>query len=200
MVVEKLCGCIRIQQFVWAFTWVTWLLWLAATIMYIPYIVMWSPYELKDPDDPNSRVPGQDYGTGTLSAILITTGLIIDSLLLSGIYIPYKVNTDMLYPWFFFYGVLILGLVGLSLFLGVQLEGQMRLVALGPALLSLVYMFMFWCMVQLFKVAHNKKSVIMEGLNQIVMEPLTERARVVAAAAATTATEEKDENCAFKQD
>ena len=125
MVAQKLCGCVRLQAFVFVCTWISWFLWLTATVMYIPYILFWSPYELKDPDDPDSRIPGEDYGSGQLSAIIITMGLIIDSCLLAGIHVPYKVKTDMLYPWLGFYGMFILGLLGLAVFLGTQLDGQM---------------------------------------------------------------------------
>ena len=200
MAVEKLCGLVRIQPFVLAFTLVTWLVWFAATLMYIPYIVLWSPYELSDPDDPDSsRVPGQDYGSGQLSAIVITTGLIVDSFLLAGIHVPYEVNTDMLYPWLGFYGLLIGVMIGVSAALGVMLEGSMKLLAIGPAGVALVYVFMYWCVVQLFLVTNNKKSVIMAGLNQIVMQPLTEKAATAAAAASREAEETEEEELATGQ-
>lgn len=175
---EKLCDCIRIQKLVLLFTWATWLLWLAATCLYIPYILYLAPSVPKNPADPDSeRIPGPDYGSGKMAAIIVTTGLIIDSFMLAGIHVPYKVKTDLLYPWFCFYSVFIVGLVALSAFLGFQLEGRMKLVALGPAVAALLYMFMFWCVVQLFRFEINKKSVFMEGFNQIVMEPLADKAR-----------------------
>ena len=71
------------------------------------------------PDDPHP-IPRDDYSAGKVSAVIILTGLFVDSLLLAGIYQKYKVKTDVFYPWFLFYSFFIISLIIAAVFVGVE--------------------------------------------------------------------------------
>merc|ERR1712038_276175 len=58
------------------------------------------------------KVPAKDYGSGSASIVLILFAFFVDSLAIAGIYIQYKVKSEMLIPWLLFYALLIPGLLG----------------------------------------------------------------------------------------
>ena len=74
--------------------------WLVLLATYSPYILFYSPminvgeYETEE-ERLEQAVPGQDYGTGTASAIIVLIGAFVDMLLLSGTYQKYKLKGDL---------------------------------------------------------------------------------------------------------
>lgn len=166
-------GRIRLQSLVLVFVGLSCLVWLSLTILYIPYILFLSPSKPINPDiDPQSAiyVPNDPYRSAQISAVFILFGLFVDSLLISGIYRKYTIDTDMFYPWFIYYSIFIVGLIVVSVMIGLWSENKILLV--GPSLAALVYLIAFVFVFRLYLEGKKKVSYIMEEMQKITLEPL----------------------------
>lgn len=165
----------RLQRAVLVLTCLSWLAWASAVVMYIPYILLYSPSVSKNPENPASQqIPGNDYGTGKLSASIFLFALAMDSLLISAVYNPFEISTDLFYPWFLYYGLVIIpGLVATAGIVFVEFDGSIKLIGIGPACLALVYAVLFFFTAKLFRDSTEKRrSIVMTELNRIALEPL----------------------------
>lgn len=155
----------------------SWLLWCTTIVLYIPYILLYSPTEL-DPYDhleSGSVIPKDDYNAARIGAVIILLSFFVDSLLLAGIYIKYKIRTDMLLPWLLYYSFVIIGLAVVAVIGAVQAQGQLQLLALVPAAFAMLYAYLWVCVVYLYKEGCQAKSVILSQLTKITLEPLAQR-------------------------
>lgn len=168
---------VQLQQGILGFICLSWLSWFIAGCLYIPYILYYSPFDLKNPADENSeRIPRDDYFSARLSAIIILVGLICDSLAVVGIRPNCKSSSDMLVPWLLFYCLLIPGLIAIAIIVGVNTAGtNVQYAAFGPALLALIYAMVYVGVIKLYKRLSKKTPLIMAELNKIGLQPLSEK-------------------------
>ncbi len=177
----KFCYCVRLQKGVFGATFFSWMLWLAATLLYIPYILLYSPTKL-DPDDAlesGAVIPKDDYNAGRISAVVILFGLFVDSLLMAGIYMKYKIKSDMLIPWLIFYSVFIFALIGIGAMVAYYAMGKWKLISIAPIAMALFYSYLWVCVAALYKEGKTAKHAIMRGFTEIALQPLAQRLLVV---------------------
>eukprot|EP00095_Tigriopus_kingsejongensis_P006099 maker-scaffold691_size110934-snap-gene-0.30 protein:Tk06099 transcript:maker-scaffold691_size110934-snap-gene-0.30-mRNA-1 annotation:"unnamed protein product" len=129
---------------------------------------------LKSPDDPNSeRIPGDDYYSGEISAVIILMGLTCDSLALAGFYERPRVNSEMLVPWIMFYTLLVPSLVVISFAIGLSTSGSpIQYGAFAPAILAMVYLVALVFVAKLY--LRETKETSKTG-NEHGLEPLTNK-------------------------
>ncbi len=173
----KFCFCVRLQKGVFAAATVSWLFWLSATLLYIPYILLYSPTQ-PDPEDAlqlGAVIPRDEFNAGRISAVVILFGLFVDSLMMAGIYIKYKIKTDMLLPWLLFYSGFIVALIAIAALVARYAPGKYKFAAFGPALMALFYTYLWICVVFLYKEGKTAKHAIMKGFTEIALQPLAQR-------------------------
>lgn len=152
--------------------------------------------EIADP------LPRDDYGSARIAAVVILVGLFVDSLLIAGIYnkvgpddryiltkessckvwfFQYKIKTDVFYPWFLFYSFLIVSLLVIAVFVGINAEENNRFAAFGPALAAVILSLVYSLVYRLFRIGlHPQKSKIMLELQRVTLEPLVQRVQSAA--------------------
>ena len=135
---EKFCGCIFMQTGVFVCLCISWTVWMGSTLMYIPYILFFSPKEplheapMAREGEEEDMIPSSDYGTGRISAVIILIGLCVDSFALIGLYQKYKLKTDMLVPWLFFYILVVPGLLSTGVIVALYCVGEKKYFAAIP--------------------------------------------------------------------
>ncbi len=164
-----------LQKVVLIFVGLSWLLWFSCTCLYIPYVLFFAPKEPVDPTNPmDFRLkPAHDYYSGQVSAVAMTCGLFVDSVMLAGIYKKYDVQKDLIYPWLFFYALIIAGLVALSAF--VTIEVPFKFAAAASAVLAVFYIAAYFHAVLLFQRSGRKSARVLTEMRNAALEPIVEK-------------------------
>lgn len=197
--------CINLQRGILVSITISLLLWTAAILLYIPYVLYYSPAEYiidgkqfdsleeyrkyinttstkegkLDESIPNYgglKVPKNDYGCSKLSIILVMFALFVDSFAIGGIYIKYKVKAEMLIPWLSFYALLIPCLIGAGVANAILQENvTYKYYSMVPVFIAFVYILLWISVFRLYKTGFIKKNVILRGLGDIFLEPITSK-------------------------
>ena len=88
-----------------------------------------------------------------------------------------SIVTNQLIPWLFFYSVFSVALFAISVLVGFYSHGALKAVCIVPALIAAFYIYIWVCVLHLFKLEKESKSLIIKKLNSIALEPLVEIAR-----------------------
>ena len=77
-----------------------------------------------------------------------------------------------LVPWLFFYSVFTVTLFAISVLVGMFAHGPLKATALVPALVATFYIYIWVCVLNLFKLEKSSKNIFLKRLNSIALEPL----------------------------